>query len=180
MSLPIEIERKFLVRGAGWLAEASAKCFIRQGYLNQPGGATIRVRRGEAQASLAIKSFRNALSRVELEYDIPIEHADYLLDSVCDRVPVAKVRHMVVVAGAEWVVDVYEGANQGLVTAEIELVAADQPVALPDWIGPEVTADPRFSNSRLYRYPYAEWRVRPQTTPAPLPQIGRGGHAGVA
>lgn len=160
MSLPLEIERKFLVRNAGWQAAVTDSGHIRQGYLNQPGGTTVRVRRCDIAATLAIKTFRDALARVELEYDIPTDHADYLLRSVCDRAPVEKVRYRVADGGSMWVVDVYQGANEGLVTAEIELERPNDSFILPDWIGPEVTNDPRYSNSRLFRYPYAEWRAR--------------------
>lgn len=160
MTLPIEIERKFLVRTGDWQAGVVEFGRIRQGYLNQAGGTTVRVRRCDQTATLAIKTFRDALARIELEYDIPTDHADYLLRAVCDRAPVEKIRHQVVEYGVTWVVDVYHGANDGLITAEIELARPDDSFILPDWIGPEVTNDPRYSNSRLFRYPYAEWRAR--------------------
>ena len=47
-------------------------------------------------------------------------------------------------AGAIWNVDVYEGILSGVVIAEVELGRADQELQLPDWIGPEVTADPNY------------------------------------
>lgn len=175
MALPVEIERKFLVRDAGWQAAATDSGRIRQGYLNQAGGTTVRVRRCEVAATLAIKSFRDALARIELEYEIPTDHADYLLQSVCDRIPVEKIRHRVVGdGGSMWVVDVYLGANEGLITAEIELERASDSFILPDWIGPEVTNDPRYSNSRLFRYPFSEWRMRVAAMPpSPIPPAVR-------
>lgn len=157
MPLPVEIERRFLVRGDGWRALVESRHVIRQGYLSQPGGATIRVRRKDAGATLAIKGPPEGMARVELEYPIPVEHAEYLLTTVCQRPPVEKVRHKLWLYDHSWVVDVYGGANAGLITAEIELARSDQKVSLPRWLGDEVTDDPRFRNSSLYLRPFTTW-----------------------
>ncbi len=42
--------------------------------------------------------------------------------------------------------------------AEVELSSADEDALLPDFIGREVTGDPRYYNSHLRRYPYTAWR----------------------
>ena len=61
-------------------------------------------------------------------------------------------------AGAHtWEVDVFEGDNAGLVLAEIELGSEDEPFARPDWLGEEVSADPRYYNSNLVLRPFARW-----------------------
>ena len=39
----------------------------------------------------------------------------------------------------------------GLVLAEVELDSAEQALDLPDWVGREVTGDPRYMNNRLAR-----------------------------
>jgi adenylate cyclase len=62
---------------------------------------------------------------------------------VCGNV-LDKVRHFVLHSGKTWQVDVYEGLLDGVELAEIELTEADQKLTLPDWIGAEVTADPRY------------------------------------
>ncbi len=49
------------------------------------------------------------------------------------------------------------GANDGLVVAEVELRSAGEPVDIPDWVGDEVTADPRYYNANLVAHPYREW-----------------------
>lgn len=157
MSLPVEIERKFLVRDDGWQALAETSRSIRQGYLSQPGGTTVRVRRKDDGATLTVKGPHQGLARVELEYPIPVDHADYLLTQVCPRPPVEKRRHKLRVNGQLWVVDVFHGANRGLVIAEVELTHAEQRVSLPRWLDREVTDDPRFRNSSLYYRPYGEW-----------------------
>lgn len=157
MSLPVEIERKFLVCGDGWQALVDSRRFIRQGYLSQPGGTTVRVRRKDDLATLTIKGPADGMTRVELEYAIPAEHAEYLLTQVCPRPAVEKLRHKLRLRDTLWVVDVFQGANRGLITAEVELAHAEQKVSLPRWIGREVTADSRYRNSSLYYLPYGEW-----------------------
>ena len=58
-------------------------------------------------------------------------------------------RYRVAHAGAIWDVDVFGGALDGLILAEIEMAHEDQSVTLPYWAGQEVTADARYRNSRL-------------------------------
>lgn len=157
MSLPVEIERKFMVCGDAWQALVETRRRIRQGYLSQAGGTTVRVRRKDDTATLTIKGPPDGLSRVELEYPIPIDHAEYLLTDVCDRPPVEKLRHRIWAHDTLWVVDVFLGANEGLVTAEVELRHPDEKVSLPRWLGREITGDRRFHNSSLYRTPFREW-----------------------
>jgi adenylate cyclase len=63
---------------------------------------------------------------------------------MCEGNVLDKARHFVSHGGNTWQVDVYEGLLDGVVLAEIELTDADQKLTLPDWIGAEVTADPRY------------------------------------
>ncbi len=87
-------------------------------------------------------------------------------DSVADAVellklavssPVEKVRREIEHDGMKWEVDYFEGVNQGLVLAEIELSSEDHEFTLPEWVGKEVTQDPRYHNSQLSLRPYSEW-----------------------
>ena len=63
--------------------------------------------------------------------------------------------------GHTWEVDVFEGANAGLVVAEIELDDPDEPFEKPAWVGEEVTHDPRYYNTCLASHPYRDWRDPP-------------------
>ena len=56
-----------------------------------------------------------------------------------------------------WEVDVFHGANEGLVVAEVELSAEDESFELPDWAGLEVTGDRRYYNSELTKHPFSTW-----------------------
>lgn len=144
-----EIERKFLVKGDGWRSHAIRSSAIQQGYLARSESASIRVRIWEGSAAqITIKSTEPGLSRAEYEYRVPVGDAEELLALCGDRV-VAKRRHIVPAGDLEWEVDVFEGRHEGLIVAEIELDSEDQQINLPDWIGDEVTDDPKYRNEVL-------------------------------
>ncbi len=155
-----EIERKFLVTGDGWRTGA-VPVVIRQGYLADTNRASIRIRVAGDRGFLTVKSRPAAaarLTRAEYEYEIPVADANAMLDSLCPGPLIEKVRHTVRHAGTAWVVDVFAGDNAGLIVAEVELEREDQPVALPDWVGEEVTSDSRYLNVNLARAPFRSWR----------------------
>jgi CYTH domain-containing protein len=62
---------------------------------------------------------------------------------------IRKTRHLVPFGGHTWEIDVFEGAHQGLVVAEVELDEAGDTLELPDWLGEEVTGQFRYSNQAL-------------------------------
>lgn len=151
--MPVEIERKFLVTGDGWRAAAIGPAVpIRQGYLVDGGGTgmTVRVRRLGEDAFLTLKS-PGLLARAEFEYKIPLAEAEAMLGGHCVGPLIDKTRTRVRHDGLVWEVDVFAGPLAGLVMAEVELDAADQHVALPSWVGAEVTRDKRFQNAALSR-----------------------------
>ena len=166
MAIPIECERRFLVTSDAWRGSARAARRIRQGYITSTDGVTVRVRRVGDQAFLTIKAPHQGISRVELEYEIPCDHAEFLIASACNRQMVEKIRHDVAVDGLAWTVDEFAGSNQGLVLAEIELDHAERPVRLPAWVGPEVTGASQFHNSYLSRHPFTSWRGPPPSAVA--------------
>ena len=146
-----EIERKFLVVSDSWQGEATGSALLRQGYLSSNAKATVRVRtRDDAAAVLTLKGATQGMSRAEYEYDIPIEDAREML-VMAEPHTLEKRRHVVPFAGLTWEVDVFAGRHAGLVLAEVELESEDQPVALPEWVGAEVTDDDRYYNASLSR-----------------------------
>lgn len=155
--MALEIERKFLVVGDGWHAAARASEQFAQGYLNDHGRASVRVRiEGEA-ANLNIKAARVGTSRAEYEYPIPLAEAREMLDHLTLTPPVEKTRYWIEHAGHIWEVDEFAGANAPLIVAEIELGAADEPFERPDWLGAEITDDRRYYNHALAFEPYGQW-----------------------
>jgi CYTH domain-containing protein len=151
-----EIERKFLVNSDAWRGLA-AGVHIRQGYLSFARGRTVRVRTVGGQGFLTIKGSRRGISRAEFEYPIPLADADHMLDYLCEQPLIDKTRHEIPHAGFTWEVDEFHGRNAGLVVAEIELPSEDAAFEKPDWVGEEVSLDPRYSNSHLVRAPFSTW-----------------------
>lgn len=158
--MPREIERKFLVAGAGWRARAGAPQHLRQGYLALTERAVVRVRIAEPTtgAWLGVKEHRIGRAHGEFEYPIPPDDARELLE-LCSGSVIEKRRFRVPVAGHEWEVDEFLGANAGLVVAEIELRSEEEEFVQPAWLGREVTAERRFYNAALSVRPWRSWDV---------------------
>lgn len=145
--MPREIERKFAVTDLA-VIDGRLGARIVQGYIvDQP--MTVRVRIIEAEAFLALKSKLQGIERDEYEFPIPMRHALALLDRYCGTRIVEKTRYRIPHDGLIVEVDVFGGRHAGLVVAEIELDAADQPLTPPPWLGAELTHDRRFANSAL-------------------------------
>ena len=155
--MAIEIERKYLVKDESWQAHADAGVFYSQGYISSDPRSSVRVRIAGQNAWLNIKSATTPIRRLEFEYPIPLHDAREMLEKLCADPPVEKVRYHVEYAGRVWEVDVFEGANAGLVIAEIELDDEQEPFESPPWLGDEVSHDPRYYNMNLARLPYSRW-----------------------
>ncbi|MFL6708628.1 MAG: CYTH domain-containing protein [Massilia sp.] len=151
----VEIERKFLLAGDGWRTLGSAVA-MRQGYLSSDKARVVRVRIEGDEAYLTIKGKSTGATRGEWEYPIPLPDAEELL-ALCEQPLVEKVRRRIDYAGHVWEVDEFSGVNAGLVVAEIELASEDAAFEKPEWIGAEVTDDPRYYNSSLIKQPYSSW-----------------------
>jgi len=151
-----EIERKFLVRGDAWRENATSSAF-RQGFLSTEPERTVRVRVAGDRGWLTIKGINVGSRRAEYEYEIPRDDAARMLETLCTRPLIEKVRHTLVVGGHTWEIDVFEGDNAGLVVAEVELATEGEVFERPPWLGTEVTDDPRYFNSNLVHHPYKDW-----------------------
>lgn len=151
-----EIERKFLVR-EGWTPPRTRGTHQRQGYLSVDPDRVVRVRSTGRRAWLTVKGRQHGIVRAEFEFSIPVRDAEAMLQSLCLGEVVEKTRYRVRYGGRTWEVDVFDGANAGLVVAEIELesVAAEPP--LPPWLAAEVSDDPRYLVVNLAQQPFREW-----------------------
>lgn len=152
-----EIERKFLVKGDAWRKLARGVRY-RQGYLSATKQCTVRVRTVGERAYLTVKGPTVGNTRAEFEYEIPTGDANEMLDGLCERPLIEKRRHRIMIDRLTWEVDEFEGANRGLIVAEVELGSEGQDIRLPEWIGNEVSNDPRYYNANLIRHPYSAWR----------------------
>ena len=155
--MPVEIERKFLVRGdSKSLAVSHSR--IKQGYICSGRGRTVRVRLRDDKGYLTIKgpSLNGGLSRYEFEKEISVDEALSLL-CLCEPGMVDKIRWLVPVGKHVFEVDEFFGENEGLVLAEVELAEEAEDFERPAFLGMEVTGDRRYYNSSLKANPYKTW-----------------------
>jgi adenylate cyclase len=158
-SSPTEIERKFLVTSDTWREAIKKSTRIEQGYLSADRERAVRVRVKGERAFLTIKGGAKAggIERLEFEYEIPVADAEKMIAELCQPGTIQKVRHLVEVEGHTFEVDVFEGANAGLIVAELELESIEQSFPRPAWLGEEVSHDTRYLNARLATQPYSTW-----------------------
>jgi CYTH domain-containing protein len=151
-----EIERKYLVVGDAWRSLAVGTVF-RQGYLSTVKERTVRVRVAGDRGYLTIKGITVGAVRSEFEYEITRADADQMLDELCEQPLIEKKRYEIEAGDLTWEIDEFAGVNEGLIVAEVELEDEAQEIALPDWVGMEVTNDPRYFNSNLIAHPFSDW-----------------------
>jgi adenylate cyclase len=153
-----EIERKFLVKGE-FKDQAFKATRITQGYLSSVPERTVRVRVKGEKGFITIKGIGNAsgASRYEWEKEIPVDEVKELL-LICEPGVIDKTRYLVKAGEYTFEVDEFYGDNEGLTVAEIELPDENAAFERPDWLGEEVTGDPRYYNSMLMKNPFKTWK----------------------
>jgi adenylate cyclase len=151
-----EIERKFLVVGDAWRSLAEGTHY-RQGYLSSVKERTVRVRQAGDTGTLTIKGVPVGATRPEYEYEIPADEAHEMIDHLCETPIIEKNRYRIPHGDVTWEIDEFLGVNKGLVVAEVELDSEDQTFERPDWIGQEVTANPKYLNANLVARPFSTW-----------------------
>lgn len=180
-----EIERKFLVKNDTYKSLAKGT-YYRQGYVPTVNGMTVRIRIAGDRGFITMKDHAVGFTRHEFEYPIPVDDAQQMLELMCAKPQIEKIRYKIpvsssmfqvssnlqaeTISNAEtlnlkpetnplyWEVDEFLGDNAGLVVAEIEVPSEDTVFDIPDWIGEEVTGDKRYYNSHLCNNPYKNWK----------------------
>ena len=154
----LEIERKFSVKNTTFLANAKESYKITQGYLNTDKNRTVRVRIKGDKGFITVKGISSAdgLQRFEWEKEIDVKDAEALL-LLCEDFVIDKTRYLFPFNDVVFEVDVFEGANKGLIIAEVELQTTDQQFEKPDWLGEELTGDERYYNAYLSNQPFTTW-----------------------
>ena len=153
-----EIEKKFLIKG-DFKPFVTKEIRIIQGYLNSEPERTVRVRIKGDRGFITVKGIGNAsgASRFEWEKEISTHEAKELLE-LCEPGMIDKTRYLVPEKGGlVFEVDEFYGNNNGLTVAEIELPTEDHPFEKPDWLGEEVTGNPKYFNAMLMKKPYQYW-----------------------
>ena len=153
-----EIERKFLVCG-DFKAEAFQSTHIIQGYLSHKPTVRVRIRDNSGYLTIKGPMNKSGVSRFEWEKEIAVDEALALLE-LAEPGRIDKTRYLVKNTDGKhtWEVDEFHGDNEGLVMAEIELADENEPFDKPDWLGQEVTGDPRYYNAMLKERPFKTWR----------------------
>lgn len=128
-----------------------------QGYICSDPDRTVRVRVRGDKGFLTIKgrSSEDGLSRYEWEKEIPVSEAFELM-ALCGSGVIDKTRYLVPFGKHTYEVDVFHGANEGLVLAEIELSDEQEAFEKPSWLGEEVTGEVRYYNSMLSLHPFSK------------------------
>lgn len=154
----IEIERKFLVKSNAYKQEANKSTQIVQGFLNTDPNRTVRIRIKGEQAFITVKGKSNdtGTSRFEWEKNIPVEDAKNLIE-ICEQGVIKKIRYEIPSGDHVFEVDEFFDENQGLIIAEIELQDENEAFDKPNWLGEEVTGDPKYYNSQLSKLPFRNW-----------------------
>jgi len=164
MGLSLEIERKFLVCSLDFLKSATSHIKMRQGYLSTDPNRVVRLRLSTSlddsvlKAYLTIKgpSRHHGLARLEWEKEVEPEQAEGLFD-LCLPNLIEKTRYLVPYQGFVFEVDLFEGANKGLIVAEIELDSEAQTFHVPNWVDCEVTDQVKYYNMNLLNRPFKDW-----------------------
>lgn len=155
--MPIEIERKFLLKNDSWRSQVSSSARIRQGYLAPVSKASVRVRLDGERANINIKSATLGVRRMEYEYSIPVDEAVEMLDQLCQTPQINKTRFKVKRGEHVWEIDEFYDDNEGLIVAEIELGYESETFEKPEWLGEEVSGDARYYNVNLTKHPFKNW-----------------------
>ncbi len=144
-----ERERRFLVRSEPPTLHASRR--IEDRYLD---GTRLRLRHVRAREQSVYKLTQKV--RID-ELDpaavfvtnIYLSADEYLRLSTLAGSTVAKTRSVCPTDTHRFVVDAFHGRLEGLRLAEVEVHDLSERLAVPDWVGPEVTHDNRFSGGYL-------------------------------
>lgn len=151
-ALPVEIERKYLLRAAPPMLDGRPFAKIDQGYL--PGERLHeRVRRKTTETGtvhLRTIKLGSGISRIEIEEACTTKVFAKLWTLTSGK-RVRKHRYEVPEADLTWEIDVF--LDRELVLAEVELPSLDRVPEIPAWLAPyvirEVTDEPAYLNLTL-------------------------------
>ncbi|MEZ0299178.1 MAG: hypothetical protein ACAI35_22215 [Candidatus Methylacidiphilales bacterium] len=149
---PVPVERKYLVLRVPPEVERLIPSVIYQGWLSlDPHGVEICVRQSGKECTLTF--LKKQGQQLKLEEEMPISRPQFdKLWLLSSGRRLTRVRYTAPVPGCDnFVVDVYQGKLGGLVTATLTFPSADacQRFHMPDWLGDDVSGDPRYTNETL-------------------------------
>lgn len=151
--MAIETERRFIVdpaKARPIISDAMPGQRIEQGYLFPDASRQVRVRIVNASSGfLTIKGPKTNGTGLEFEYPVPYQDAVDMLDTMAPW-RLGKTRYRIPHGAFLIELDVFDfGDGTSLVLAEVEMDDIGQDFDVPDWFGPEITGNERFSNLGL-------------------------------
>ena len=157
--IPIEIERKFLIRfpDISFLRSLGGIRIknITQTYLKTTDGSTARVRRiDEAKTTTYVKTVKNKISELshyEDEREIDAEqYNNELKNADSEKLPIIKTRYAFPFDAHTVEIDVYPFWSDRAIL-EIEMQSESEDISIPEFIDviKEVSNDARYKNTNL-------------------------------
>ena len=171
--MPIEIERRFIVKKSDWKFYTELSEEIKQGYLaSDKEGWTIRVRITENEKAWITMKFKSSkISNYEFEYEIPIDQAEAIFEKTYAKVN--KTRYTLNLPKGNWVVDCFHKENSPLIIAEVEMGSESEIIQKPNWCEIEITGEYQWSNASLAKTPISKWSIKDRL----LAKSHRKGHS---
>lgn len=165
----LEIERKFLINTE--LLSIPSDCvkeYITQWYSasdDLSSGRCERVREslntdtGKQTFTHTVKERVDDTTRHEYEVELTPEQFSSMLAESQSWYKLKKLRFTFITEGnaVPWELDIFQGDNDGLHIAEIELSDPNDLIVFPKWISDEITSDLRYTNVQLARVPYTKF-----------------------
>ena len=145
-----EIERKFLVRKLPDGLTTYPSNEISQGYLvSLDDGLQVRLRKSGERHTLTFKRGAGNV-REEREVELTAKQFDALWPATEGK-RLVKTRYEIPLGERTVEIDFYHDRHEGLIVAEVEFdeEEAAKNFQPPDWLGDDVTGDPRYSNQLL-------------------------------
>jgi len=145
-----EIERKFLVRTLPDDLTTYPNNEISQGYLvSLDNGLQVRLRKSGERYTLTFKRGSGNV-REEREVELTATQFDALWPATEGK-RLVKTRYEIPLGQRTVEIDVYHRRHEGLVVVEVEFDNEEAATNFqpPDWLGDDVTGDPRYSNQLL-------------------------------
>ncbi len=154
-----EIEKKYLVIKEKLPELKNGQLYL-QGYLCL--SPLIRFRVVGNDTCINIKKMKpGSVTREEFEFHNQLtgEEVTELIDLTVKK-PIQKTRYKIEHSGMIWEVDVYQGDNEGLITADIEMPSENFKLVFPDWVNKDrdITNDEKYFNRNLGDHPYKEFK----------------------
>lgn len=141
----MEIELRFLVKNVPLNLNNYKKRELQDAYPFIEEPKYLRARRSDDKYTLTFKK-GEGLVRVEKQIIIDKETFELLWRESDPKLKASRTRYLIPHGNKTIELDVFHGMLDGLVIAEIELDSENEKVALPEWIGEDITNNLKITN----------------------------------